>query len=83
MSEEELEQARMSLGWEWSAEVGAEREAMLRLAIPEIDRLRALVKAAECPNEDQCPWCRTYTQPGFADPHEPDCPAFWPDGRVR
>lgn len=49
----------------------------------EIARLRALVKAAECPNEDQCPWCWTYTQPGFADPHKPDCPAFWPDGRVR
>ena len=47
------------------------------------DRLRALVKAAECPSEDSCPWCRTYTQPGFADPHKPDCPAFWPDGRVR
>lgn len=55
----------------------------LRLLAGEIDRLRALVKAAECPSEDSCPWCRTYTQPGFADPHKPDCPAFWPDGRVR
>ena len=51
--------------------------------LDEIIRLRALVKDAECPNEDQCPWCRTYTQPGHARPHEPDCPAFTPDGKVK
>ena len=61
----------------------------LRLLAGEIDRLRALVKAVEWPGVGDgnhvCQFCDAgFYETSISRPnHQPDCPAFWPDGRVR
>lgn len=55
----------------------------------EVRRLRELIKKAEMADDDNCPWCLAWrkhqgkTSADMNEPHEPNCPAFTPDGDVR
>jgi hypothetical protein len=73
----------------WSGYANTDRKALLA----EVRRLRGLVKAAEMvacrcgmiPEAPGCPWCAADSQWGESRfiAHDPDCPAFTPDGSVR
>lgn len=85
---------------QWVEHCGCDLDfaAAARSAVPEliaeVERLRGLVKEAECSGYElmagagraasiKCPWCHSY-RPATGDFHHGvDCPAFGPEGEVK
>ena len=68
MTPERLEQ----LGALTKRIVDPDAQAAIDELVAEVERLQALLRAAEF----SCPWCR-------AIPHQSSCPAFTPEGEVK
>lgn len=64
----------------------AQPGSLLVYLLADLDRLRALVKAAEWEggaDDRECPWCEQTGSERWPSPHFGSCPAFTADGVVR
>lgn len=85
MTDEELAAIERLLATDWTPTVGGEREEACRRLLPEVRRLRGLIRRGEHAAGDEyeeCAWCWIHIcAPGAR--HADDCPAFTPDGEVK